>query len=419
MSAKMDTMTKKVVETSLLPEELELDPIPQQRQRGSSVYKNQDLEFTYEKLGALKLKHQDKLSQEWYDEFIEQWECLRKSIWEFDLMCKYQTAAQVWYWSTIVLIFSLLENHNSWHTFAGIFIGFSLSQFMFVFSHMIAHAEFLYAYPTVKIWKQKTYHLTSGYVESKSVVKYWAFYHHHGSSSNEWFPFLSSNTPESSLTTQMIHLHTFTLLFQPYKWIWCVGYAWWSPGVIGWLIFGFNLSAFYLWCGHDWSHSKALEDSCLFGYLIRAIMTIFSAVGINAARKDHFAHHIHTHKYVYTDFSIGETLFPWFMDHYFNKIWNSAFERSTQPDGKQNIVFLAYLGDAGNWHNGAAILLYLFLVTAIQIVSTPVFNIWSTLYMFFDVAFFILTFFILLTIGEFARDRLNFWCKTEDDQIDN
>lgn len=101
-------------------------------------------------------------------------------------------------------------------------------------------------------------------------------------------------------------------------------YAWFSPGVVGWLIFGFNLSTFYLFLGHDWSHTKSLTKSCLFGTPLWIIMTIWSAVGINSAREDHFAHHIHNHKYVYTDFSIGETLFPWAMDRYFNNIWNSV-----------------------------------------------------------------------------------------------
>jgi len=400
MTPKTTMDNRKVLGTTNIPEDLDLEKDLHEEEG--------ELEYTYEKLGALKLEHTDKLSQEWKNEFIEEWEILRKSMWEFDLMCDYQTCAQIWYWGTMALIFSLLENQNGWYIFIGIFCGFAISQFMFVFSHMIAHAEFLYAYPSVKIWKQKTFKITHGYVESKSVVKYWAFYHHHATKLNDWFPFLSSHTAESSLTTQMIHLHTFTLLFQPYKWLWCVGYAYYSPGVIGWLIFGFNLSAFYLWMGHDWSHDKELQTNCVFGRFLRVLMTVFSAVGINAAREDHFAHHIHNHKYVYTDFSIGETLFPWFMDHYFNKIWNSAFERSTQPDGKQNIIFLGYLGDAGNFHNKYMILLYLCVVTCIQYFSTPIFSIWATLYMFFDVAFFLITFLILLVIGEFARDKLNY-----------
>jgi len=364
----------------------------------------QDLPCTYEKLGALKLKHVNgkDLSQEWKDQWILQWDELRESIWEFDMMCNYQLCTQIWYWSSLALIYSMLEISNGWYVFLGIFCGFALSQFMFVFSHMVAHAEFLYSYPDPRIWQQKTYHICHGYVESKSVVKYWAFYHHHGNQGgkNDWFPFLGDSTPETSLNTLMIHLHTFTLLFQPYKWLWCVFYAWWSPCVIGWLGFGFNLSAFYLWMGHDWSHSKALSKSMLFGRLEYCLMTIFSFVGINSAREDHFKHHIHTHPTVYQDFSIGETLFPWFMDRYFNSIWDASFYKATLPDGRQHINFIGFLSDHGSFHRNLSILMYTLGISIVAYFERG----WAGFFWeILDVTWFVISYFILLCMGHKLR----------------
>jgi len=304
---------------------------------------------TFESIGRVPLKHRYRLTEEFRESFIHEWNRLVDVTFGFRFMLNHPNLSQLWYWGICALIFSLLKWESPANACIGFFFGALLNQFMFVYSHMMAHAEWLYIYEDPRLWRQWTYDLTNGFIETRAGIKFWAFYHHHGGPNikYDWYHPLGNDDAETSLHAHLIHLQIYTFYFQPHKLAWALFAAYFLPSTIGWFVLGFNLSGFYLWMGHDWTHSKALEISCIGGTAFNIIMSFWSLIRLNAKREDHFAHHVHNHKRVYVDFSIGETFFPWAFDQYFQSQWDWCFDSNTNENGT-HVNFLTELGNCGN-----------------------------------------------------------------------
>lgn len=353
---------------------MERESMSHQKIRASVLgrYENEErdevADLTYDNLEPMKLQHNDKLTDEFREAYIQEWWRLVDETFGFRYMLEHPVLSQIWYWFLMAMTFRMCENPHWFFPFMGFLFGFLGNQIMFVFSHMLAHAEWLYVYDDIRIWRNWAAPVT-GYLETRTGMKFWAFYHHH--THNEWFEYLGSSKPEYSLTGQLVHMQIYTFFYQPFKLLWTLVVTLAFPQTMGWWMLGFNLSGYYLWMGHDWSHLKNLEPAALGGSFFHAAMTVMSFLNINSARELHFDHHKHNHRTVYQDFSIGETFFPMVADRYFNRLWDRAFDDGTNAEGKQTVKFLRNLGECGRWHDRILARVYIVVVGLFYLYLNP------------------------------------------------
>ena len=215
----------------------------------------------------------------------------------------------------LLLTLSILSQQSILLSILGLVLGLLSIQTVFVTTHMWAHGLML-EYDAWKVCHPRMKGLPS--------VVFYAFYHHHHSKADNWFPELSYYVDDNLIMES--HWESFSLFtsnFPISRWINIPSIMYmlfYYPSITAPYLFGYELGVILLPISHDWVH---LKKSNAFGmyYIFKPL----EMLGLFASVKDHKKHHNYTHETIYQSFS-SSGIYTAFFDRYIDNIWNNIMK---------------------------------------------------------------------------------------------